>query len=333
MPNVSLAELLEKIAYPKHYADDSFLIVCQIPGYNRHYVGRNSVGQPCILLGSKPDLGAFHAPVRLELLEARFGNMHKIHPAGETPREELLSVITCTTPDLQVHTYFLHICETILRIAGQQPSLHEIVQVVQRLIGLFQRLSKTASRPLNGLLGELFFIAASRNVPAAMAAWRGTDTEHFDFSIENIRVDVKTPAERLRIHHFSAEQCQPPQGTIGLLASLFIETSGGGQSLRELMSIIEKSLEGHDDLTLKLQETIARTLGSSVLSAMETRFDEQLAYTSIRFYDLSTVPAIREHIPLGVSQVHFRSDLSRIDPLNSHELQMLPLTARNFVPK
>jgi len=331
MTDVSLAELLASVEPLAHGSDEGSFRVRSIPGYERHYVGRNSTGHPSLLLGSAP--GSFHAPVRLAMMDARFGNRHRIHPVDGDEREELLSVIICTSHDAQAQAYFLHVCGTILRIVGPNPALHDIVQVVQRLIELFRRLSRPASRSLNGLLGELFLIASSRDVRAAVAAWRSTDIDRFDFSTGNVRLDVKASAERLRVHHLSAEQCQPPAGTVGILASLFIEGSGGGQSLRELVTAIEVELEGNDNLILKVQETIAETLGESLPTAMGARFDDRLAFASLRFYDLASVPAIRDNVPAEVSGVHFRSDLTRTEPLAAADVQAMSETALQFLPR
>jgi Putative PD-(D/E)XK family member, (DUF4420) len=330
MADVSLAELLASVEPLAQAADESSFRVRPVPGFERHYVGRNSTGHPSLLLGSGP--GAFHAPVRLALLDARFGNRHRIHPLDCDEREELLSVITCTSHDVQAQAYFLHVCWTILRILGPNPTLHDIVQVVQRLIELFRRLARPASRSLNGLLGELFLIAASRDVRAAVAAWRRTDVDRFDFSTGNVRLDVKASAERLRVHHLSAEQCQPPAGTVGLLASLFIESSGGGQSLRELVAAIQAALGSSDDLILKVQETIAETLGESLPTALGARFDDRLALASLRVYDLATVPAIRNGVPPEVTAVHFRSDLTQMQALSDEDLRRLSELAPQFFP-
>jgi hypothetical protein len=331
MTDVSLGELLASVEPPVHGAEEGSFRVRSIPGYERHYVGRNSTGHPSLLLGSAP--GAFQAPVRLAMMDAWFGNQHRIHPVDGDEREEFLSVITCTSQDAQAQAYFLHVCGTILRIVGPSPTLHDIVQVVQRLIELFRRLSRPASSSLNGLLGELFLIAASRDVCAVAAAWRSTGIDRFDFSTGNVRLDVKASGERLRVHHLSTEQCLPPTGTVGLLVSLFIEGNGGGQSLRELVSAIEAALAGNDDLILKIQETIAETLGEGLPTAMGACFDERLALASLRFYDLATVPAIRDGVPPEVSGVHFRSDLSRTEPLSESDVLAMSETALQFMPK
>lgn len=301
-----------------------------IPGFPKHYVGRSGGGKPSLLLGS--EAGPFHAPVRLALLEVRFGNLHRIRPDDGEEREELLSVITCTSQDVQAQSYFLHICETIVRIVGDAPALPDIISAVQRLIDLFRHIARPATRSLNGLLGELVLIAACRDLPATVGAWRSSDFDRFDFSTGNVRLDVKAAADRTRAHLLSAEQCQPPFGTAGLLASVFIESSGGGQSLKELLQAIEGSLAGHDNLVLKVQQAVAETLGETLPSAMEVRFDDHLARSSLQFYDLAVVPAIRDNVPLDVSRVHFRSDLSRTAIMDEASVDALAPAALAFLP-
>jgi hypothetical protein len=331
MPEFNLSELLDAVEPLAPDISTGAFRVVSIPDFPRHYIGRNTSGQPCVLLGSSA--GAFQAPVRLALLDALFGNLHRIHPVDGDAREERLSVITCTSPDVQAQAYFLHVCETILRIVGPEPTLDTIVQSVQRLIEIFRHLSRTPSRSLNGLVGELFLIAASRDVAASVHAWRSTDIDRFDISTGSVRLDVKASADRRRVHHLSAEQCQPPAGTVGLLASMFIEANGGGQSLRELVDTIEAALAGRHDLILKVQENVSRTLGKNLPTAMSSRFDDRLALASLRFYDLATVPAVRDGVPPEVSGVHFRSDLTNTNPLDEMAIGAMSATALQFVPR
>jgi len=330
MADLNLAGLLAAIDTVEQDGGPAFAVK-PIPGFPRHYVGLSPTGQPSLLLGS--EAGPFHAPVRLALLEARFGNLHRIRPDGGGERKELLSVITCTAQEVQAQAYFIHIAETIVRIVGTDPVLPEIVSVVQRLIDLFRHISRPATRSLNGLLGELVLIAASRDLPATVGAWRSSDCDRFDFSVSDVRLDVKAAADRTRAHYLSTEQCQPPPGTTGLLASVFIESSGGGQSLGELLQAIETGLAGQGEFILKVQQAVAETLGETLPSAMEARFDDRLARTSLQFYDLRTVPAIRDNVPIDVSQIHFRSDLTRTVALADAEIAVLAPAALLFLPQ
>lgn len=328
MTESTLAELLATIDGSS--ADRSAFDVRTLPGTS-HYIGRNAQGFPALLIGS--ERGGFHAPVKLALIEARFGAECEIQPPDGALRREYLTTITCTSPDAQAQAYFVHVCETITRILGPLPTLPLVIDVVERLIDLFRRLAKPAARSLTGLIGELCILAWSRDIASATAAWRSSDVDRFDFSTRDIRLDVKTSSDRRRIHHLSAEQCQPPKGTIGLLVSIFVEASGGGLSVQELVRVIEGRLGQHQDLVLKVQQTVAETLGESLPSALSARFDEHLARSSIQFFDMAMVPAVRGELPSEVTQVHFRSDLTNIVPLSESEVEGLSATAAAWLPE
>jgi hypothetical protein len=91
---------------------------------------------------------------------------------------------------------------------------------------------------------------------------------------------------------------------------------------------------------LKLQSTVAGSLGSTLLAALSMRFDEVLARSTVLFFDTAAIPAIRSNVPPGVSHIRFRSDLSDLPPsalsalrLKSRALDLLlpedePLAAR-----
>ena len=223
---------------------------------------------------------------------------------------DIFTTVLCTSDDLTLQGYFVHVCETVVRLVGREPTLQRVVECVQRLVDLFERLLRPSSRSVAGLFAELYFIYSSRSPSVAVEAWRSKIDERFDFSIGDIRLEVKATGTRQRVHHFSLEQCLAPVGTRGILVSFFVETSGGGVSLLELVERIEGQLEGNVDLILKLQETVADSFGSSAAAALSVRFDEDLTKASRRVYEVEMVPAIRSAVPPEVSQVRFRSDIT-----------------------
>jgi hypothetical protein len=316
--DLHLNELVEGLAPPPEDQGRSRFRVRSIPNFPKHYVGRNSSGCPCILLSGSDE--HVHAPIRLAGIEAHFALHCQIATADGDERQETLTVVACTSVEPQSQLYFLHICQTIVHIVGVNPTLQQIVDAVSRLVDLFRQLTRPASRSLIGLIGELFAIYRSLNPQIAVRAWRSADDDRFDFAIDDVRLEVKASGDRTRAHNFSAEQCQPPAGTLGILVSLFVERSGGGMSLMELLNEVVRSLDGNDDLVLKVQETVAATLGETMTTALTARFDDHLAQSSFQLYELSTIPAIREGIPSEVTQVHFRSDLSHSPVLSVGDL-------------
>ena len=65
---------------------------------------------------------------------------------------------------------------------------------------------------------------------------------------------------------------------------------------------------------------------------MTMRFDERLADSSLRFFSLRDIPGIRGRLPVGVSDVHFRSDLSLVKPLSAQVLISSDPTFLDLLP-
>lgn len=181
-------------------------------------------------------------------------------------------------------------------------------------------MQKPPARSVNGLLGELYLIWRSGNPIRAFTAWRIDEAARFDFSDGDVRLDVKATGGRVRAHLFSYEQCNPPSGSIAIVASLFIEPAPGGITLGSLIRQIETRIAGHADLVFKLHEVVAATLGNSLNGALALTFDSKLADSSLRFFSLHDVPAIHGPLAGGVSDVHFRSDLSSLPALSVQSL-------------
>ncbi|RWG42970.1 hypothetical protein [Mesorhizobium sp.] len=99
-----------------------------------------------------------------------------------------------------------------------------------------------------------------------------------------------------------------------------------------MITEIEQRLASRDDLILKVQQTVAETLGDTLPISMAVRFDSRLARSSLQVYDLRTVPAIRDGIPAEVSHVHFRSNLSSVAPLSVAQIEALTCTGRDLLP-
>lgn len=90
--------------------------------------------------------------------------------------------------------------------------------------------------------------------------------------------------------------------------------------MRLVIDEIANRIATHPDLVLKLHEVVASTLGASLNEALALCFDIRLARSSLKFFSLEEVPAIRGPLPTGISDVHFRSDLSALPNLSVQSL-------------
>jgi hypothetical protein len=302
-----------------------------IPGYPAYFIGKDNEGKACLLISVSEQDKRQHAPIRLESLEVLFEVPSLIRRAGKVV-EGTFTVVRCRSTEQEIVRYFLSVAETLIRILGLTPKRVAVGSAINHLAHIFQKLQSPPARPVNGLFGELFLIRHSGNPFHVIAAWRPKDTSRFDFNTGDIRLDVKTASGRRRTHTFSYEQCNPPSGTLAIAASLFAERVAGGLSLRDLIRDIEALVATNTDLVMKLHDTVAETLGSSLQEALSIRFDQRLAASSLQFYDLRSIPAIRDEPPAGVSDIHFQSDLSNSPKADIAKLLERQPAISDFVP-
>ncbi len=327
---LALGPLFEGLPVPS--ADRLLYSVANIPGYPAYFIGKDNNAHACLLIAAPDKELRRHVPIRLESLEVTFDTPSVVRRAARIS-EGAFTVVRCRTDDAEIVRYFLSVCETLLRILGPNPNRVAISDAITRLAHIFQRMQSPPTRSVNGLFGELFLISQSHNPFRALAAWRTQDTSRFDFNTGSVRIDVKTTAGRQRIHTFSYDQCSPPSGTTAIAASLFVEQVAGGISLREIIREIEELVATNTKYLLKLHDTVAETLGRSLHEALNIHFDRRLSTTSLQFYDLRSIPAIRTEPPPGVSDIHFRSDLSSAPQVDMRRLLEREPSIVDFLPE
>ena len=321
-----LADLLERLARPDQAGTFSVIPASSEAAY---YVGRDSSGGAALLIRT---VGVSNrVPLLLAGIEARFSVACRIEERHRDVRTENLTVVACRSQDRSVEQYFITTMEFLASTLGAHPTVAAVAELVDRVVDLFQRLAKPPRKQVVGLVGELLVIRAAGDPAAAVRAWRVDQDERYDFAVGALRLDAKATTTDRRAHEVSFEQANPPPDTTGTLASFIVQPSGGGISISELLSDIEARIQVHD-LILKLRTVVADTLGRDMQSALSWSFDLQRATSSMRIFDVSTIPAIRGPLPAGVSGVRFLVDLAgcrqlsraRIDALVSAERALLP---------
>jgi hypothetical protein len=313
MTSASLADIFAALPpLPPADPERPLYAVQPVPNHSSYFIGKDGEGHACLLVTTADHLTRLAPPIRLESLDVQFELRCHLRKGNEPVQVGTFTVICCRSREREMTRYFLSICETVIRMSGDQPAAREIADVINRLTAIFQKMQRPPLRSVNGLFGELYLLSRSTNPLRAIAAWRTEDNARFDFAHGDIRLDVKTASGRLRIHTFSYEQCSPPPGTIGVVASLFVERASGGMALRSIIDEITLRIAANIELVFKLREVVSATLGTSLAEALSTRFDIMLADSSLRFFHVADIPAIRGAIPTGVSDIHFRSDLSAV---------------------
>ena len=153
-----------------------------------------------------------------------------------------------------------------------------------------------------------------------ISAWHGLPYEHVDFLSGRQRLEVKSSSNRVRAHYFSLVQLTPPDISRLVVASLFVESVGGGLSLRRLFDET-RNLIAAPVLLMQFDAAFYATLGAGWSDAMEECFDLELASQSLQFYDSTNIPKLEEPISPAVSDIRFVSDMSGTSPLPPESLR------------
>jgi hypothetical protein len=282
-----------------------------IPSYEQHRVAKDAYGFPAILISvADPSLNVNPLSVALEHLTVQYDITCRISNPDADTEEGRFTIVRCTSTDRMLHAYFLRIIVAVLGGLGNMPTRLEVSQAVSKLIELFRAMSEAPRKSVRGLWAELFLIAQAHNPAVLVSAWHTMPEDKYDFAAGSQRIEIKSVSSRVRQHYFSLEQLHPPAATTVLIASLFVERAGAGTSLGELVDETRSCVSGNTDLAFHLDKTVALVLGESWRSAMEERFDRELAQESLAFFEAESIPTVNPDIPLGVTEVRFKADLT-----------------------
>ena len=330
-----LFELFRSIRAPDASDDIDRQVYTVTPVYEdlEYFVGIDQEGNACFLISTVDSEQGTVSPIRLEYLEVQFQAKCRIQEPDNSLSVKLLTVLRCRSGDMEVVRYFLLICDTLARTLGHRPKSHSVAKFVYRIAAIFQRVHSPGTRVVNGLFGELFVIARSRVPCNVLSSWRVDGRARFDFVRSDFRLDVKTTSGRIRKHTFSYEQCNPPCRSTGVAVSMFVERVARGLTLGGLIQRIEHHIGVNTELAWKLHEVVADTLGTSFVAAMACNFDEGVARSSLQFFDVARIPAIRGETPEDVSGIKFESDLSTSTPIAYSSSASFHEGLEDFLPR
>ncbi len=298
---------------PSH---DSYLVLDLGEDLASWFVGIDANCHPCILVESTSIAGKQPSPIKLENLDVQFHVPCKVERTHGITKKTTCNVVRLKSDDLAMRRVFYSVCDTMALMLGNTPRDTDLSKAMKRLAAIFRKMLAPASRTLAGLFGELTVIYRSVLPHELIRDWRTADVDRYDFSSNDLKVEVKSSSVRQRVHEFSYEQCSPPSGTVGLVASVFVERASRGNSIIDLLNLVEMRLPGKLEAIFKLREVVATTLGNAQSQAVEIKFDLALALESVQFFDLNEVPAVRGNIPARVSKVRFTSDLSAMQSVD-----------------
>jgi len=293
---------------------------------NAHKLSKDEGGCPCLLIST--GLAAKNrtrVPLILENLAVLFDLRCHVSAPGKTPQPGTFTVIKCVSADAVIRSHFLALLPGISAALGPASDKTKIASVVEDIVELFRALNAIPKKEIQGLWGELLLIHQAKDPVALAEAWHAESADRYDFNRGPERIDAKTASRAPRRHHFTLEQLSPPAGTQLLIASMFVESSGAGASVFDLLDAICPRLGGKPQLHLRLTRLVHQILGTAWQMARNIRFDVEAARQSLRYFHASSIPRIASPLPEDVSDVRFVADLERTKVLVPKELSKVSL--------
>ena len=315
----NLKRLFGELGVPVH-SQGRVYETARIARDSRYRVGRDSQGNPSILIETTDAAGtAALSDFEGRHLRIGHGVNCSISEGGVDLAREQFSVVACVEADDLLKDRFFDAAETMLRSLGETPTVEELRQLAAGLIELFRLASQPPRGTIQGLWAELWLIAQSHGPEVLLSAWHAEPTDAYDFNSGPERLEVKSTSQGTRKHLFTHRQLHPPVGTQALVASVFVENSGGGPTISTLIERIRRRVS--NTLALRrLDHVVASTLGSDWRAGFGAAFDSELASESLSFYTVEAVPSLPSDTPLGVSDIRYVSDLSGAQALGGDQM-------------
>lgn len=318
---MNLVDLFQTLVLPQDI-NRKVLNAIPIPEHPTFRIAINADGNPILLISAfDTSKGISIKNRRLKYLQLEQNKECKISE-GEKTSFQTFTLITFISNEPDLREYFLQIAETFIRSIKDKSTQQEIVETLNKFIEIFRVLSEPPTNTIQGLWSELFLIESSADPKKLLSCWHNSPEDRYDFDNGEEKIEVKSSSTFERVHTFSSEQLNPPQNCQVLIASVFMQRNELGQNIQQLIESITKQIESNFDLVNKLNSVVSRTLGNSLEDSFKTRYDYQVAKDSLRLYkhqDISKVE--KRYIPVEVSEVKYKSDLSKISPIDVMEIE------------
>jgi hypothetical protein len=173
---------------------------------------------------------------------------------------------------------------------------------------------------VRGLWAELLVIEQSNDPEYLIRSWHVTPEDKYDFNDGEGKIEVKSTASDERSHMFSIGQLNPIGEGGLLIASILVSRIGVGKSIFDLVDSISQKV-GKSEIIIKLREIVLSTIGPHIQEVSKIFFDYNKGVQEYLLFDYKQIPSISmDNIPLEVTNVSFRSNLTNCIPIDSYHI-------------
>ena len=230
--------------------------------------------------------------------------------------EKDYSIIQMVSDDQDLIKYFFQVITIVLKRIPINPKVRTLKEEISKVIEIFTVPPKFSKEVVRGLWAELLVIERSSNPEYLVRACHEEPEDRYDFNDSIDKIEVKSTSGDQRSHLFSLEQLNPNDSSNLIIASVFVNPSGIGKNIFDLMDMISPRLKD-TDCSLKLAEIVLKPIGLHLEERRNLYFDYNFASDTLTYYDSKVIPSIdKNSIPSTVSAVHFRSDMSDVPSIS-----------------
>ena len=288
-----------------------------------HYIGKNSDNRLCLYIRTRHSETMQRLSSNGRLLNIIYCVECDIHNFSSNEKfKDRFSIIEYKGEfeKSSIVSYLLNVWEALIRSLGENPTIEDIHNEVEKVRILFVKLNKKPIQTELGLWGELFCIANSPDKYYWIKSWHKKKSDKFDFNDGLNLLEVKTTLKNKREHEFSLDQLANSRTKDLLIISIMTIETDFGASVQDLYSSIIKELNYSEknEFTDKLFEN-----AGNEIEQYTRKFDYNHAKNRIRYYDPSHIPSINpDMIDLNISNVRFVSNLEKTPCIAEQRLCM-----------
>jgi len=318
-----LLDLYDKLLIQQSPVGDAYKIIA-LPNMPNHKIGIDSSSFVSVLIYNKGKTEQYIPTRRFKYFEMFFNRKCKIVSDEEQPiLIEKYTVLTFKNINRELQSYFLTLCEDLLKRLGNNPNTNSLVDEIYKITSLFQLLSSPPTKTIQGLFGELLIINHSNFPNYHLKAWHVDQKSIYDFDDGKECLEVKTTTSPKRIHSFSQEQLANRKGRTIYVASVLLQRIDMGHSIFELLSEVKERIKDKK-LLYKLDTLVFKTLGNELENYDEVRFNYNTAIDSLEYYSVEHIPKIlQSDIPTGVTQIKYLSSLEDVPTIDKTVSKLL----------
>lgn len=257
---------------------------------------------------------------RTESVSLVLGEEWRIHLASGEVISDRFHALRCEAINESSIDSFLLVADVVThKFSEQPPSQGEVTELFQGLIQLFrQPREQDVTRGRQGLWAELFLMQEFRDQPRWMRWWHSDPYRRWDFTCGTHHIEVKSSTGLSHSHTFAHRQLHAPPLHEIAIVSILLRSDQHGLTLQQLITANRVAIRDDLQLAMKLEKAVHAVHMTDPTDPGPAYAKEEAAQATA-WYWAATAPRFAEDEPHGVTNTHYRVDLTTIPTISKTE--------------